>query len=572
VQVRTSHFRSEVRRRLETAHDRIILRLLVSPATDPIAFTGSQLLAESVAIAEKYSRASERSVVLLLLPHSVELFLLHFGLLLTGRIPAILAWPTNRVDSRKYQRNLWHQLHNLPAKELLTMPLLARNLAPGLPFAVIPVESEAGKRLDSVFEQLPAECEPEHLGVVDSPLAPENALFLQFSGGTTGAQKCVVVSEAMLETQLALLSANLSLGTSDSVVSWLPMYHDMGLIACLWLPLWMGAPSLQLSAQDWLLDPGLLFRLMERFQGTFCWLPNFAFSYLVTQSTRMQSASLSHVRAWINCSEPVRQKSMDAFCLAFSEWGVSALQCQASYAMAENVFAVTQTRLGDRPVTAHRRSLDSQRSDQSGISFSLQDETYVSSGVPLKGMSVRIQNAEGHICTDRETGSIEIRTPCLFGGYWGIDGFQDHTLTADGWFSTGDFGFTIGPELFVIGRTKDVVIVGGQNVFPEDVEVLVNTIAGVYPGRVVAFGVEDDQQSTENLVIIAEMRSNSDPAAAKTIEREIHRTVLAGIGIAPRFVRVMPERWIVKSTAGKISRRETRLRFLEEILATGRRN
>ena len=505
-------------------------------------------------------------MVLLLLPHSVELFLLHLGLVLTGRVPAILAWPTSRVDPQKYQRNLWHQLRNLPAAELLTTPRLARNLA-SLPYAVAAIESAALQNLDRIFEKLPAETAGEASPRAASTDAPEDAVFLQFSGGTTGAQKCVVVTGAMLDTQLGLLSASLGFGAEDSVVSWLPMYHDMGLIACLWLPLWAGAPSLQLSAQDWLMDPGLLFRLMEKFRGTFCWLPNFAFSYLAAQRARMQPASLGHVRAWINCSEPVRQKSMEAFCEAFSPWGVAATQCQASYAMAENVFAVTQTPLGALPATALRRSLKGQASDDNQVNFNLLDDVYVSSGALLEGMRVRIRHADGSLCADRETGGIEIHTPCLFSGYWGSDGFSTHSLTADGWYTTGDFGFTAGSDLFVIGRTKDIVIVGGQNVFPEDVETLVNAVEGVYPGRVVAFGVEDDQQGTENLVIVAEMRGDFEPAAAKAIEREIHRTVLAGIGIAPRFVRVTPERWIVKSTAGKISRRETRLRFLEETAA-----
>jgi fatty-acyl-CoA synthase len=565
--LRASDFQHELRRRLENSDNRTLLRILLSPGADPVELTGSQLVAQSVAAAERYSRAPERSVVLLLLPHSVELFLLHIGLVLTGRVPAILAWPTGRVDPRKYQRNLWHQLRNLPAAELLTMPLLARNLAPALPYAVAPVEDTAGRNLDKIFEQLPIEAAPESPAVTVRPEVPEDALFLQFSGGTTGAQKCVVVTGAMLETQLRILAATLGFGTADSVVSWLPMYHDMGLIACLWLPLWNGAPSLQFSAQDWLMDPGLLFRLMERFQGTFCWLPNFAFSYLAAQRARMQLASLAHVRAWINCSEPVRQKSMDAFQAAFSEWGVAATQCHASYAMAENVFAVTQTPLDTPPASALRRSLRGQGADASEISFNLPDDVYVSSGVLLDGMRVRIRQADGKLCADRETGNIEINTPCLFSGYWGVDGFRTHALTADGWYSTGDFGFTADSNLFVIGRTKDIIIVGGQNVFPEDIEMLVNEVDGVYAGRVVAFGVADNQQGTENLAIVAEMRREFDPAVAKTIEREIHRTVLAGIGIAPRFVRVTPERWIVKSTAGKISRRETRLRFLEETVA-----
>ena len=543
------------------------MRILLSPGADPVELTGSQLVAASVAAAEKYSSTPERSVVLLLLPHSVELFLLHIGLVLTGRVPAILPWPTGRVDPRKYQRNLWHQLRVLPAAELLTMPLLARNLAPALPYAIAAVEDVAGRHLDRIFEQLPVEAVPESPTATVGTEAPDEALFLQFSGGTTGAQKCVVVTGAMLETQLRILAATLNFGTADSVVSWLPMYHDMGLIACLWLPLWSGSPSLQFSAQDWLMDPGMLFRLMARFRGTFCWLPNFAFSYLAAQRARMQAASLSHVRAWINCSEPVRQKSLEAFLAAFAEWGVAAVQCQASYAMAENVFGVTQTPLGTPPTIALRRSLHGQGADATEISFNLPDDVYVSSGALLDGMRVRIRQADGKLCADRETGSIEIHTPCLFSGYWGADGFRTHAVTEDGWYSTGDFGFTLGPDLFVIGRTKDIIIVGGQNVFPEDVEMLVNDVAGVYTGRVVAFGVEDDQQGTENLAIVAEMRSEFDPAVAKTIEREIHRTVFASIGIAPRFVRVTPERWIVKSTAGKISRRETRLRFLEEKLA-----
>jgi acyl-CoA synthetase (AMP-forming)/AMP-acid ligase II len=121
-----------------------------------------------------------------------------------------------------------------------------------------------------------------------------------------------------------------------------------------------------------------------------------------------------------------------------------------------------------------------------------------------------------------------------------------------------------GEELFVIGRKKDIVIVGGQNVFPEDVEALVNGVPGIYPGRVVAFGVTDDQLGTETLAVIAEMRGDYDRSRALALQREIQKLVLSTIGLAARFAFVVPERWIVKSTAGKISRRETRMRLLTE--------
>ena len=121
-------------------------------------------------------------------------------------------------------------------------------------------------------------------------------------------------------------------------------------------------------------------------------------------------------------------------------------------------------------------------------------------------------------------------------------------------------------ELYVIGRFKDIIIVGGQNVFPEDVEMVVNTVAEIYPGRVVSFGVPNEQYQTESLVVVAELRGNFDAERAKTVERQVQQLVFATIGVAARFVRVVPERWIVKSTAGEISRRETKERFYRKSL------
>jgi acyl-CoA synthetase (AMP-forming)/AMP-acid ligase II len=239
--------------------------------------------------------------------------------------------------------------------------------------------------------------------------------------------------------------------------------------------------------------------------------------------------------------------------------------------MAENVFAVTQTRLGGIPVMVSRSQLD-RSMNLPELAYDMLDDIYVSSGRTLAGMQLRIRRADGSLGGENQQGGIEIQTECMFDGYWGNDGFQRQALTSDGWYVTGDSGFISGQELFVIGRTKDIVIVGGQNIFPEDVEMVANTVVGVYPGRVVAFGVEDVQQGTENLVVVSEMRGEFDAGKAQQIERDIHRQVLAAVGVAPRHVRVVPERWIVKSTAGKISRRETRLRFLEETatLAVGK--
>ena len=560
-----AHFQNHMREHLERSASRTLLRIVI--AGEILEFTGAVILQRAVQLARRHLDVPEGEVVLLLLPHSVELFLLHLGLILEGRIPAILAWPTSRVDPAKYQRNLLHQLRNLPASQLITLPRLARNMEPSLPYRVTACHIECETPLEKVLA-IPASIEvpvgSENLPAEQIP--PKDGIFLQFSGGTTGAQKAVVVTAAMLIAQLTRLRECLAFTQNDGVISWLPLYHDMGLVGCLWFPLWTGAPSLHFSAGDWLLNPELLFDHMEKFRGTFCWLPNFAFSYLAAQRKRMKGTySLEHVRAWISCSEPVRQTSMDSFVEAFAGWGVTPQSLQASYAMAENVFAVTQTTPGVAPRTIARNALRLHR--QPALpppAFDLPDALYVSSGKPLSGVELRV-TVGGKPLRERQPGEIQIRTESLFSGYWGKDGFTGNALSADGWYSTGDYGFLAAGHLYVIGRLKDIVIVGGQNIFPEEVEAVVNGMEGIYPGRVAAFGVQDRDLGTEVLTVIAELRGEYRREHAQSVQREIRTRVLSTIGIAPRYVFAVPERWIVKSTAGKIARRETQVRFLQEM-------
>jgi acyl-CoA synthetase (AMP-forming)/AMP-acid ligase II len=274
---------------------------------------------------------------------------------------------------------------------------------------------------------------------------------------------------------------------------------------------------------------------------------------------------LDSMRAWINCSEPERWKSIDEFTKAFADCGVKKESVQASYAMAETVFAITQSDLG-KEVTRVPRSVVAKGAQAYGnLAFDLVDDVYVSSGRPLTATEVRIVAADSSPCPDAVAGEIFVRTPSLFTGYWGVDGFQDQSLN-DGWHATGDYGFLKDGELFVIGRFKDIVIVGGNNIFPEDIEAVVSSVAGIHTGRVVAFGVEDVEYGTQGLAIVAEMKDEFSDEAAQELDAKIRKLVLSTIGTAPRYVAVVPSKWIVKSTAGKISRRETRERFLQQKL------
>jgi acyl-CoA synthetase (AMP-forming)/AMP-acid ligase II len=565
-----AEFCEQLRKRLLAQPEKPLLRVAMAPDFDrPVEFTAKALLDRAEKLASSLGITKARSVVLLLLPHSPELFLLQLGLVLLGHIPAILAWPTSRVDAEKYQRNLVHQLCHLPADLLVTLPRLAENLTGSLPYPVCGVSVANGESFEKVFPVAPVSERLEHREFPrHSPSPNPDALFLQFSGGTTGAQKAIVITAEMLAHQLKRLGEVLQFSDSDVVVSWLPLYHDMGLIACYWLPLWHGAASVQLAANDWVMNPELLLKYVGRYKATFCWLPNFSFSYLAQRSDHMQKHSLGSVRAWINCSEPVRYKSVEEFAGMFAASGVKKESLRASYAMAETVFAITQTEPGRELATVPRRRVKQENHPLSNLAFDLLDDVYVSSGKPLPDTKIKIVGVDGSECADLVPGEIHVRTPSLFSGYWGREGFQTHSLNA-GWHATGDFGFVAGGELFVIGRFKDIVIVGGNNIFPEDVEAVVNSVPGIHAGRVVAFGVEDQEFGTQGLAVVAEMKEDFSEAAALQLETTIRKLVLTVIGTAARYVSVVPQKWIVKSTAGKISRRETRERFLRERASPG---
>lgn len=540
--------------------------LLFAPEMNSIRMTGALALEAGTRLLESAGISVEDRVVLLLLPHSVELFVLQVALTLRGQIPAVLPWPTSRIDAEKYQRNLLHQLSGLPATRLLTLPRLARNLVPGLPFPATGIEVPGCAEHEKGFA---GKFEAEPTGGADRRVIgtlPEDTMFLQFSGGTTGTQKCVVVREGMMRSQMERLGEALDFSHKDVVVSWLPMYHDMGLIACLWQPLWWGATSVQMGASDWLLAPERLCEAVEGHGGTFSWLPNFAFSYLAQRRDAMRGSwDLSSMRGWVNCSEPVRLHSMRAFQKAFADQGVCEEHLQASYAMAETVFAVTQTVPGSPPKTIARGSVNGSAGQAQALTFSMGDETFVSSGKVLKDIGVRVRGWDGGIALDGAAGEIEIEGPCVFDGYWGASGFSRQCFAGDGWYKSGDYGVLFEDELFVIGRSKDLIIVGGQNIFPEDVEFLVNQVEGVYPGRVVAFGVDDEELGTQVIAVVAELRPGASERA-REIERALRSKVKTMIGVAPRYVHLVPERWILKSTAGKISRKETREKFAELVL------
>ncbi len=409
-------------------------------------------------------------------------------------------------------------------------------------------------------------------GISATPV-PDDIAFLQYSSGTTGLKKGVAITHRALLWQIDAYAEAIGMRDRDVVVSWLPLYHDMGLIACLFFPLLRRVPLVALSPFDWVRRPGLLLRAVSDFRGTLCWLPNFAFSFLARNVSQrdLEGIDLSSLRGVVNCSEPISASSHRAFLKVFVPRGLRPDSIAASYALAENTFAVTSGGFGksvvedtiDREIFAREGRAVSVGSVPS---FPGAVRTWVGSGRPLPATRIEIVDEEGRVLPERHVGEILLRSPCLMREYHRNPEATAAALRV-GVLRTGDIGYLAGEELFVTGRKKDLIIVGGQNVYPQDVESTLHDLPGVVPGRSVAFGIADEERGTERLVVMAETTCDG-PDEKERIRGLIFERVTSETLVTPSDVCVVPPRFLLKSTSGKIARAANRDRYLEMIRGT----
>jgi acyl-CoA synthetase (AMP-forming)/AMP-acid ligase II len=345
----------------------------------------------------------------------------------------------------------------------------------------------------------------------------------------------------------------------------------MGLIAAFLLPLCAGIPSVQIDPFEWVLVPNLLLQAISMEKGTISWLPNFALNMMADKirDEDLPGVRLDSWRLVVNCSEPVRQESVCRFRDRFGPYGLRAVALSSCYAMAETTFAVTQTppRQGPAVLRVDRRFLSK------GVVRPAGDGTEarvcVSSGRVIEGCRVIIVDDERAEVAAGVVGEIAIRSESMFDGYRNYPE-KTSVVLQDGWYYSGDYGFISGDELFVIGRKKDIIVVAGNNIYPEDVEDAVGAVAGVIPGRVVAFAEDDSVAGTEQVAVIAEAQT-ADRGAQEALRLEIVKTAMA-VDVSVRNVYLVPPRWLIKSSAGKPSRTINRDRILVNLVNDGDRD
>lgn len=498
-----------------------------------------------------------RDLVIIAHTQNLESIYAFWGALQIGAIPSMFPTLTEKLDPHIYMNQMAELVTLSDVKAILTTDAFAPDLK-----QVIDCQVLSSKEM----RDLGLATEPP-ISNLQSP-NPNNIAFLQHSSGTTGLQKGVALSHTAVLNQLASYSDAIHLNQDDVIVSWLPLYHDMGLIAGFLLPLVQGIPLVLMSPFDWVSHPALLLRAIDENRGTLCWLPNFAYNHCARRIRKRDKAdySLASMRLFINCSEPVRHDSHALFLEKFADNGIQPEMLAVSYAMAENTFGVTQT---DPGTSALFEFIDEHLLRTQGKARPVDPDhpqavVKVSCGRPLPGTAVKIIDAQGQAVPDRHVGQIAIHSNCMLTEYYKR---PDLRPFADGWFLTGDMGYLVGEELFVNGRLKDLIINAGKNVYPQDIEAIVNTVPGVHAGRAVCFGVPDAREGTELLAVVAEVKTD-DPVEQQAIKKAIRLEVTRQSTVSVTFVHLVGAKWLLKTSSGKIARAANRDKWLAE---TGKR-
>ena len=497
--------------------------------------------------------------VIIIMPQGIPAMTAFVGAMMLGAIPAFLAYPNFKVEPAKYRAGLAGVTANLSAKAVVVDEEFPDDMLGHVTL------SEGAKliRAGSITEQ-DAELT---LAEIATGIDGESLAFIQHSAGTTGLQKGVALTHAAVLRQLDHLAQALEIdGASDSVYSWLPLYHDMGLIACFMLPMVCHMPIVLQSPLDWVMHPETMLEIISEYKCSLTWMPNFAFQFVPrrTPQARWVQHDLSSLRALVNCSEPVRASSMLEFRKAFS---IRDGVLQSSYAMAENVFAVTQSDIhqpfGPRIIWADGREFRGAHRIVPVPAGSSGAVSLMSSGRLLPNHGIRMVSDSGALLGNGKVGEILVRSDCLFEGYYNRPDLTADAII-DGWYHTGDLGFCLEGELYVVGRKKDLLIIGGENIYPQDIEEIIAGHPAVHDGRVIAMGVYNSDLGTEEILTVAEVERDELLANTPEIEREIRSRVVAGLGVAVRMILLKPPKWIVKSTAGKAARSATREKLARE--------
>ncbi|MBS1840602.1 MAG: AMP-binding protein [Acidobacteria bacterium] len=516
--------------------------------------------------------------VSLMLPTSRAFFVSYAGILLAGAIPVPI-YPPFRADRiEEYAGRQAAILNNAEVCLLLTFrraEAVAKLLKPRVKSLKSVLDAE--KLLDAA-DKVP----PLAPGALPADLRgsrirkPNDIALLQYTSGSTGNPKGVTLTHANLLANMRSIGEAVGLTANDVGISWLPLYHDMGLIGAWLTLLYFGTPLAVMSPLAFLSRPERWLQAFHKHRGTIAAAPNFAYELCVRKiaDKDIQGVDLSSWRAALNGAEPVNPETLDRFAERFEAYGFRRTSQLPVYGLAEASLAVTfppQNRgplvdQVDREIfTSQGKAVPASNADTS-ISF-------VSSGMPIPNHEVRIVDDSGNEVPDRTEGFLWFRGPGATRGYFNNPEATEKLFPQGparegefAWVNSGDRAYRADDEIFVTGRVKDIIIKGGRNLYPHEVEELAGRAAGIRKGCIVAFGLKDGATGTEKLIVVAESRE-TEAAAKSAIAAAVTEQVSQGLGLPPDRVELIPPGSIPKTSSGKLRREETKQLYVAGTLS-----
>jgi len=478
--------------------------------------------------------------VALVFPNSVEPLQAFFGTVAAGAVPVPLPPPLRFSSQERYGERIRGALLRSRVCCLLTtekfLPMLRALMA------------TLGLR-----PQVLSLADLRHGQQARALVAPHDPALVQYTSGSTATPRGVVLTHRQLVANLWAIYRGLAIREEDVGASWLPLFHDMGLIGCFLGALYGASDQLLASPDDFVRDPLTWLRVMSRYGATVATAPNWGYAHCVQRVGPEEAGALdlSCLRVTLNGAEMVDVQTTRAFAERFRVAGFRAEAMFPVYGLAEASLAVAFPRLGCgvKSVRVRRRALG-----EGMIEPAEPEETdtreVVSVGRPVEGLEIALQGADGEPLSEGRVGEILVRGASVMAGY-DRDPAATRAAFDRGWLRTGDLGFRLDGELYVTGRRKDVVVVRGENLYAYDVEVLAAGVPGVWARQAMAVGLPGD--GTEALVIFAETRVR-DPDRRGVIARAISEAVAGRLGTAPLEVILLRPGELPRTTSGKLER------------------
>jgi acyl-CoA synthetase (AMP-forming)/AMP-acid ligase II len=520
------------------------LRADGSAADQPYAvlFDAARRVAASLA-----ARGLARRTLVGIVSADPETFLTgFFGISLAGLVPAPLPAPAAISTPDGYLRTLEPTLRVSGARGIVAHGTIAASLR----------STPAGRTAFDIWTL------DDLLGAdVAAPASPslDEAALVQFTSGSTSDPRGVVITHRALNANVSAIGgpAGLAFSESDRGVSWLPLYHDMGLVGMALSALYFARPTSFLPSLTFLKRPIEWLRAIARERGTVSFAPNFAYDLCVRRvsDAALEGLDLSSWRVAGCGAEPIRAETLEAFAARFEKTGFRAASFTACYGLAEHTLAVTISPPGRGLLVdpVHQDRLSSAGRAEPCAAGDPHAVRIVSCGVSCPGHGIRIVDAEGRPLPDRTVGDIQARGPSIMREYFNAPDATDDVLH-DGWLRTGDTGYLAGGELHVCGRRKDMIVAHGRNVYPQDLEWIAGDVPGIRPGRVVAFGTTTGEEP--RIVVLVELAGTSaDPGQ---IAADVKRRIADGFGLHVDEVRAVPGGTITFTTSGKPQRARAR--------------